>query len=61
MLMVFCVLSNKADIFYKCTEYYDPNDEGGVKDWDDPLFNIEWPYDDPILSKKDKGYIFLRK
>ena len=56
----FCVLSNKADIFYKCTEYYDPNDEGGVR-WDDPLFNIEWPYDDPILSKKDKGYIFLRK
>jgi len=56
----FCVLSKTADIFYKCTEYYDPQDEGGVR-WDDPLLNIKWPFQDPILSNKDKEYRFLKK
>jgi len=56
----FCVLSNTADIFYKCTEYYDPQDESGIR-WDDPTFAIKWPISDPILSDKDKEYGFLKK
>lgn len=48
----FCVLSNRADIIYKCTEYYDPEDEAGII-WDDPTLNIRWPIIDPIVSKKD--------
>ncbi|EFF9866949.1 dTDP-4-dehydrorhamnose 3,5-epimerase, partial [Escherichia coli] len=48
----FCVLSNKADFLYKCTDFYDPNDEGGII-WNDSSLSIEWPVNAPILSKKD--------
>jgi len=48
----FCVLSETADFQYKCTDYYDPSDEGGVI-WNDPDVAIEWPIDHPSLSSKD--------
>ena len=48
----FCVLSETADFQYKCTDYYDPSDEGGVI-WNDPDVAIEWPIADPSLSSKD--------
>ena len=48
----FCVLSETADFQYKCTDYYDPSDEGGVI-WNDPDLAIEWPIADPLLSSKD--------
>ena len=48
----FCVLSETADFQYKCTDYYDPSDEGGVI-WNDPDVAIEWPIDKPSLSSKD--------
>lgn len=48
----FCVLSETADFQYKCTDYYDPSDEGGVI-WNDPDVAIEWPIDNPSLSSKD--------
>ena len=48
----FCVLSETADFQYKCTDYYDPSDEGGVI-WNDPDVAIEWPISDPSLSNKD--------
>jgi len=48
----FCVLSETADFQYKCTDYYDPSDEGGVI-WNDPDVAIEWPIADPSLSNKD--------
>ena len=50
----FCVLSEIADFEYKCTELYDPEDEGGVI-WDDPAIGINWPYANPVLSKKDQS------
>ena len=49
----FVVLSETADFQYKCTDYYDPNDESGLL-WNDPSLNIEWPVLEPILSEKDK-------
>jgi len=49
----FCVLSDLADFEYKCTEYYRPDDEGGLL-WNDPALAIEWPLSDPILSSKDQ-------
>lgn len=49
----FCVLSESADFQYKCTDYYDPNDESGLL-WSDPIINIQWPLKDPLLSEKDK-------
>jgi dTDP-4-dehydrorhamnose 3,5-epimerase len=49
----FCVLSESADIIYKCSELYTPGDEYGIL-WSDPDINIKWPATDPILSVKDK-------
>lgn len=50
----FVVLSDTADFEYKCTDFYDPNDEGAIK-WDDPDIAIDWPFDfEPSLSAKDE-------
>ena len=49
----FCVLSETADFQYKCTDYYDPNDESGLL-WNDPELAIHWPLNNPLLSDKDK-------
>jgi len=48
----FCVLSEQADVIYKCTALYAPDDEYGLR-WDDPKLAIRWPVQKPILSAKD--------
>ena len=48
----FVVLSESADLEYKCTDYYDPYDEGSIC-WDDPDLDIGWPVKNPIVSSKD--------
>ena len=48
----FCVLSDTADFQYKCTDYYDPSDEGGLL-WNDIDLKIKWPLTRPLLSDKD--------
>ena len=48
----FLVLSETADFEYKCTDYYDPSDEGNIL-WNDPDLDIPWPIATPILSNKD--------
>ena len=48
----FVVLSHTADFEYKCTDYYDPSDEGSLL-WNDPELNISWPNKNPKLSEKD--------
>ena len=50
----FVVLSDVADFEYKCTDYYDPSDEGSIL-WSDPALNIDWPIADPLLSEKDSS------
>lgn len=55
----FCVLSDHADVLYKCTDVYRPDDEGGVA-WDDPDLRISWPVDSPLLSDKDRALPPLR-
>lgn len=49
----FVVLSETADFEYKCTDYYDPSDEGSLL-WNDPDLAIEWPIEDVQLSEKDQ-------
>ena len=48
----FCVLSETADVIYKCTDLYAPGDEYGIL-WCDPTIDIAWPVEKPVLSKKD--------
>jgi dTDP-4-dehydrorhamnose 3,5-epimerase len=52
----FLVLSDTAVFAYKCTDFYYPQDEGGVI-WNDPAIGIQWPDLDMdyILSDKDKN------
>ena len=54
----FVVLSETADFEYKCTDYYDPSDEGSLL-WNDPDLNIPWPIDNPKLSEKDANASLL--
>lgn len=49
----FCVLSDMADLQYKCTALYCPDDEAGVV-WNDTQLDIRWPTTTPLLSAKDQ-------
>ena len=49
----FCVLSDTAQVEYKCTELYDPKDEVGIA-YDDPALAIPWPIQQPVLSDRDR-------
>ncbi|OJF76366.1 MAG: dTDP-4-dehydrorhamnose 3,5-epimerase [Treponema sp. CETP13] len=55
----FYVLSETAVFAYKCTDFYDPNGEGGLM-WNDPSINIDWnaiaPEITPLLSPKDEKH-----
>lgn len=56
----FLVLSDIAEVAYKCTDFYHPGDEGGVI-WNDPDIGIKWPIEEGmkiILSEKDKNWPF---
>jgi dTDP-4-dehydrorhamnose 3,5-epimerase len=52
----FLVLSDEAVFAYKCTDFYYPEDEDGIR-WDDPALGIDWPSVgvDPSLSAKDSA------
>ncbi len=50
----FCVLSEAAELQYKCTGLYNNKAESGIR-WDDPEIGIDWPIKDPILSSKDQN------
>lgn len=56
----FCVLSETADFVYKCTDYYHPASEAGIR-YDDPALGIAWPaLEVPYaLSAKDQGLPLL--
>jgi dTDP-4-dehydrorhamnose 3,5-epimerase len=50
----FCVLSEEADVVYKVTADYSPEDDRGIL-WNDPDLGIPWPVGDPVLSAKDQA------
>lgn len=59
----FYVLSEEAEFCYKCTDYYHPGDEGGVR-WNDPDIGVAWPLTEGtpvLLSEKDRQQPFLRE
>lgn len=51
----FCAISERADILYKVTDYYDPASERTLL-WNDPSLSIQWPFsaDEVIVSEKDR-------
>ena len=48
----FVVLSDTADFFYKCDEYYRPEEETVIR-WDDPDLAIDWGIAQPKISARD--------
>lgn len=56
----FLVLSEAAEFFYKCTDFYAPQHERTLH-WDDPLLAIDWPLhgESPLLSAKDMAGSYL--
>ena len=55
----FLVMSDSADIDYKCTEYYHPEDELCLM-WNDPEVAIDWTINEPIVTGKDKKGLSLK-
>jgi dTDP-4-dehydrorhamnose 3,5-epimerase len=54
----FVVVSESADVFYKCDEFYSPADEIIVR-WDDPALGIGWGVKSPTVSGRDAAAPFL--
>src|SRR5207248_8244059 len=54
----FAVVSEVAQVEYKCTDVYDAASEIGIA-WDDPAIGIEWPVRDPLLSPRDSRHPLL--
>lgn len=48
----FQVLSDTAEVLYKCTDEYAPHEDRGII-WNDPELGIPWPLKEPLLSGKD--------
>jgi dTDP-4-dehydrorhamnose 3,5-epimerase len=56
----FCVLSQRVDVEYKCTDFYDASSEIAIR-WNDPEIGIRWPLSEPLLSAKDARAPLLRE
>lgn len=56
----FATISDIAEVQYKCTAFYTPSSEGAII-WNDPDIGIKWPYNDPILSKRDANNQTLKQ
>ena len=51
----FAVTSERAQVQYKQSEVYHPEDEIGIL-WNDPEIGVDWPVSEPILSERDKRH-----
>lgn len=49
----FSVISEEALVYYKCSDYYNPEGERGLL-WSDSSLDIDWRVDDPVISDKDQ-------
>jgi dTDP-4-dehydrorhamnose 3,5-epimerase len=56
----FCTLTPHCEVIYKVDNYYVSEHEGGII-WNDEELNIDWPEENPILSKKDSNNLSLKE
>jgi dTDP-4-dehydrorhamnose 3,5-epimerase len=56
----FATISDICEVQYKQTGYYFPEAEGGIV-WNDPDLSIPWPFDNPLLSKRDQHQRSLKQ
>jgi dTDP-4-dehydrorhamnose 3,5-epimerase len=56
----FCVLTQEAHVLYKVSTPYHPQFEKGFR-WNDPMVNIKWPVEHPIISERDQQAPFLHE
>jgi len=54
----FVARTESVQFLYKCSEFYDPSDEHGIR-WDDPALAIAWGVSNPLISEKDANYSVL--
>jgi dTDP-4-dehydrorhamnose 3,5-epimerase len=54
----FVARTESVQFLYKCSEFYDPSDEHGIR-WDDPALAIAWGVSNPLISEKDAKYSTL--
>jgi len=55
----FSVLSEEACVWYKTTDVYRPEEEGGIR-FDDPDLAIDWVVQEPIVSERDRRHPLLK-
>ncbi|QIX61888.1 dTDP-4-dehydrorhamnose 3,5-epimerase [Hymenobacter lutimineralis] len=55
----FLTLADNTRFIYKCSDYYQPSAEGGLR-WNDPTLGISWGLEEPVVSEKDEVLPFLR-
>jgi len=49
----FQTLQDNTSVYYQISEFYAPQSARGVR-WNDPVFGIDWPISEPIISEKDR-------
>ena len=54
----FCVISERAQVEYKCSALYTPECEIAVA-WNDPEIGIRWPVEEPVVSTRDAAALPL--
>lgn len=54
----FLVLEDSTDLVYKCTDYYDPEDQVAIS-WEDPTIDINWPLRPTTLNERDENAPYL--
>lgn len=51
----FCTLTDNVEVSYQVSQFYTPGKERGIR-WNDPLFQLPWPTNSPVISEKDASH-----
>lgn len=54
----FQTLDDGSEVTYQVSQFYTPGSEKGIR-WDDPAFDIDWPFQVTVISEKDKNWPFF--